>query len=74
MKGFIFLMVFSLFNFSFAGDLTEGGGGGRIKEPTITRGSMVMEKSNGLGIEKPVVEPRPKGFSIERVVNYPLNR
>lgn len=48
MKGFIFLMLFSLMNFAFAGDLTEGGGGGRIKEPTITRGRMVMEKSNGI--------------------------
>jgi hypothetical protein len=50
MKGFIFLMFISLFNFSFAGDLTQGGGGG-TKEPTIIRGSMVMEKSNGMGIE-----------------------
>jgi hypothetical protein len=50
MKGFIFLMLFSLINFSFAGDLTQGGGGG-TKEPTVTRGRMVLDKANGVGIE-----------------------
>ncbi len=46
-----FISVLFIISASFAGDLSEIGGGGRIKEPTITRGRMVMEKSNGMGVE-----------------------
>lgn len=56
MKGFIFLMLISLPNFSFAGDLTQGGGGGSKIEPKITDKMMVYEKFLSVEDLKPRTE------------------
>jgi hypothetical protein len=67
MKIFNLLILFFISISLYAGTLTEGGGGG-TKEPTITRGRMVMEKSNGLGIEKPSVEIKDKKILVNFLI------